>query len=313
MTGCLVTGCENRSNRRERDRSRHREEEEDDDDDDDEEDEDEDDRDSDRDSLVRPNGPSGNTTPLFETQSVDETMQFDTICADPVDTPWVLENNIPFTTSNYINTYFNEFVVSYSQDSEIPTEILNNVATIARPTVRHYPADEPGYTVYEITYTESFPTRAVVPDNTSCSLSWWYHDVQYVDYYTGTLFPYINMDADTNSYCVYGDIVYDGQTYTVYHYSFRDYDVITDRRVTDSDGREVWEYTQEIYMTDYFIVPDGYDGIVMCVFTTDDSDLPYDELIAQSFPYYVEPHVFNDPAYDDYLEDYQFWSIVELG
>ncbi len=309
MSGCLVTGCENRDSRRERDR--HRDEE---DEDDDEDEEDEEEEDDDRNDILRPNNPSNNyTTPLFETQTVDETMQFDTVYADPVDTPWVLENNIPFTTSNYINSYFNEFLVNNSGDEEVPTDILNNQATILRPTVRHYPADEPGYIVYEITYTMSIPTRAVVPDNWGGHIHWWYHDVQYVDYYTGTIFPYINMDGNTDSYCVYGDIVYNGQTYTVYHYSFRDSEVTTNETVTDSSGREIFEYTSETNMTDYFIVPDGYDGIVMCVFTTDDSDLPFEELYAQSYPYFVEPHEFNDPAYDDYLEDYEFWSIAELG
>lgn len=307
MSGCLMTSCSN-SGREDRGRRSHNEED-DDDNENDEEDDDEDDED-DPGSIIRP---TNATEPLFQTQSVDETMRFDTIYADPVDTPWVLENNIPFSTMNYINTYFNPFLVNYMRDEEIPTDVLNSIATIYRPTVRHYPAEEPGYTVYEINYTEYFPARMVMPGGTSPSISWWYHDVQYVDYYTGTIYPYINMDSYTNSYCVYGDIVYEGQTYTVYHYSFRDYAVTNDEIVTDSSGRDVWEYDEEIYMTDYFIVPDGYDGIVMCVFTTDDTYMTFDELLAQSYPYYVAPHVFDDPEYDEYLRDYDFWSIAELG
>ena len=311
MSGCLITGCDNRDSSRERDRHR---DEEDEDEDDDDEDEDEEEDEDDRSDIVRPGAPSsGNAAPLYETQTIDETMQFDTVYADPVDTPWVLENNIPFTTSNYIYSYFSEFLVNSSSGEEVPTEILNNQATIVRPSVRHYPADEPGYTVYEITYTESFPTSAVVPDNWGGSMRWWYHDVQFVDYYTGTIFPYINFDSDTDSFCVYGDVVYNGQTYTVYYYSFRDSEVVTNQTVTDQSGREIFEYSVEMHMTNYFIVPNDYDGIVMCVFTTDDTDTPFEELCEQSYPYFVEPHVFNNPAYEDYLEDYQFWSIAELG
>ena len=301
MTGCLVTGCENRRDRDRRDRDREEEEEEDD------EEEDE------GDDRVIATSSSAAATPQYLTDPVQETRSFGDYDAVAPDTPWVLENNIPFYTGPVIDTYFNQFVTDYNLTAEIPTTIYNNVATITRPSVRHYPAQEPGYTVYEITYTETIPARALIPQVTSYNTIWSYHGVSYLDYYTGMVYPTIELSTDTDSYCISGNIHYNGQTYTVYHYAYRVSDFPTNEITTDANGNSIWEITNVVTITDYFIVPNGYDGIVMFIYTADDSDDSFEELMAYNTPFYTEPHLFGEPGFDETIEEHTFLNIAELG
>ena len=302
LTGCLLSGCENRDRRRDRDRDREEQEE----DDEDEEEDDDDDR-------VIPGSSTAPTTPQYQTDPVQETRSFGEYEAVAPDTPWVLENRIPFYTGPYINTYFNQFVTDANLTQEIPTSIYNNIATITRPSVRHYPAQEPGYIVYEISYTETIPARALVPQVTSYNTIWSYHGVSYLDYYTGMVYPTIELSSDTNSYCISGNILYNGQTYTVYHYAYRESDIPVNEITTDDNGNSIWEITNDVTITDYFIVPDGYDGIVMFIYTADDSDESFEQLMAYNNPFYTEPHLFGEPGFDETIEEHTFLNIAELG
>ena len=298
MTGCLVTGCENRDRRRDRDRDREEEEE----DEDDDEDED------DGEGLITPRQ-SLTLEPQHDLSDVDERFTFDDFYAEPIDTPWVLENNIPFTTGN-INTYYSLYLYSgYSGDrSLIGADVLNNVATITRPVVRHYPAEQDGYTVYEVSYTETFPHRARMPNGSTSGMMWRYHGVEFLDYYTGTVYPVINMSSDTDSFCVSGNVFFEGDEYTVYYYEFRESEEVSDDLTTDANGDTIWEVTYVEYHTAYFIVPNGYDGIVMYVYTADDSAMSFEDALAEDDPYYTPPAVF-----DGNIDDYAFISIAELG
>lgn len=300
MTGCLMTGCDN-SNSRSRRRDSDREEEEEDDDEDEEEET------SSRETL--PQGPQHNLS------YVDESFSFDDFYAEPVDMPWVLENNIPFTTSPVINTYYSLYLVSgYSGNySEIDTTNLNTVATITRPVVRHYPSDTPGYTIYEVQYTETFPHRIIMPTGSNGGLMWRYHGVEFLDYYTGTMYPVINMSSDIDSFRVSGDVYYNNEQYSVNYYEFRDCEEAEDSISTDSNGNTVWETTYIEHHTAYFEVPNGYDGIVMCVYVADDSDTGFAEAMAEDSPYFTPPEQFDGPESDRNIDDYVFISIAELG
>ena len=291
MTGCLVTGCENRDRRRDRDRDREEEEEDEDEDEDEEET-------SSRQSLT--------LAPQHDLTNVDERFTFDDFYADPVDTPWVLENNIPFTNGN-VNTYYSlyPYTGSYNLTDD---QVLSNVATISRPIVRHYPAEQSGYTVYEVTYTETFPHRIMVDGASPSGYMWRYHGVEFLDYYTGTVYPVINMSSETDSFCVSGNVFFEGEQYTVYYYEFREDEQLNDDLTTDNNGNTIWESTYVEYHTAYFIVPDGYDGVVMYVYTADDSDMSFEDALAEDDPYYTPPSVF-----DGNVDDYAFISIAELG
>ena len=294
----LMTSCEDRNDNR-RERAREEEEEEDEEEDDD---------------IITTSRNSAPLEPQHDLTNVDVEYEFDDFYADYSGTPWVLENNIPFTHGN-VNTYFNQFLISgYGGSySEISTDVINNVATIYRPQVRHYPAEEPGYVIYEISYTEVFPMSCVVPSGSSSSTMWSYHNVGYLDYYTGVKYPLIDMSTDIDSFCVSGDVIYNGQTYNVSYYEFREDEETVNETTTDSEGRSIWNYTCCIHTTSYLVVPEGYDGIVMYVYIVDDSDRSFDDVIADNTPEYSEPGLFGAPGSDEKVEDYVFLSIAELG
>ena len=258
----------------------------------------------------------GREIPHFDIDPVDVTEQFETFYAEPVDTPWVIENNIPFTHGN-ISTYFNQFVTIYTRDGKdeaAGSEIYNNTAVLYRPVVQHYPAEEPGYTVYEINYTEVFPVSCFIPDSAGdyWGISFNYHSVAYLDYFTGMEYPSVNLSSNIDSFCVYGDVVYNDQTYTVYHYSYRSAEIANRVDTYDENGTYL-EYEQIIYQTDYFIVPDGYDGIVMYVYTADDSDRSFEEVQEGDNPDFNSYNIFGEPGSEVYIEDYAFISIAEIG
>ncbi len=293
----LMTSCEDRNDNR-RERAREEEEEEEDDEDD----------------IITTSRNSAPLEPQHDLTNVDVEYEFDDFYADYSGTPWVLENNIPFTHGN-VNTYFNQFLIDgYGNSySEVPTNVINNVATIYRPQVRHYPAQEPGYVIYEISYVEVFPMSVVLPDGVSYSSMWSYHNVGYLDYYTGVKYPLINMSTEIDSFCVSGDVIYNGQTYSVSYYEFREDEETLNETTTDSEGRTIWNNTVCIHTTSYLVVPEGYDGIVMYVYVVDDSGRSFEDVIGENTAEYSEPALFGAPGSDERVEDYVFLSIAELG
>lgn len=248
--------------------------------------------------------------PSFEEEPVDVIEEFETYYAEAVDTPWVLENHVPFTHGN-VTTYFNQFITSGSTTEVTDAVIYNNQATLFRPAVIHYPAEEEGYTVYEINYVLDIPMCAYIPQNANSNMRWWYHDVCFLDYYTGMTYPSVDLSIDTDSYSITGDVVYNGETYTVSCYAYREVECIQNEVVEEEDGRTRY-YETATYMTVYFIVPTGYDGIVMYIYTADDSDETFEECLESTEDYYNEPHIFGEEE-DENFEDYAFISISELG
>ena len=248
--------------------------------------------------------------PRHDFSDVDVSMEFDDFQADYSGTPWVLENNIPFTSGN-IYEYFNQFLYNTSTRAEIPTTVYNNLATIYRPNVRHYPAEQDGYTIYEVSYVEYFPTSIALPVSSGYNTSWYYHGVGFIDYYTGTIYPKIEMSSDIDSFCVSGDVSYNGDTYTVYYYEYREQDILVNETTQDSDGNDVWEFEVTESETCYFVVPNGYDGIVMFVYTADDTYRTWDEIEAMNNPFFTPPSVFGE--FGENIDDYTFLSISELG
>ncbi|MCQ2504148.1 MAG: hypothetical protein MJ103_02825 [Saccharofermentans sp.] len=259
----------------------------------------------DRDNIIRP---SMQLEARHDFSYVDERYTFDTFTAEAPETPWVLENNVPFTTAAAIPTYYSLYLYNGYTYSEIDADVQSNVATITRPIVRHYPAEQAGYTIYEVSYVETFPHRAIIPAGASCNMMWRYHGVAYLDYYTGTTYPYINMNTTTDSFCVSGTILFNGEEYEVYYYSYRENNVISDDTETDENGNTIWSTTYVETLTDYFIVPDGYDGLVMYVYTADDSDFSFEDALAENSPEYTAPEIFSEN-----FDDYSFISIAELG
>lgn len=250
--------------------------------------------------------------PLHDLDSVEMTMTFDDYCAEPVDTPWVLENNIPFTNGN-VNTYFAQFLTD-SAGNQIPGDIHNNVATIYRPRVRHYPAEQDGYTIYEISYSEVFPMSAEPAYlQNNMGTVWSYNNVGFLDYYTGVIYPHIDMSTELDSYSISGNVIYNGQTYHVSYYEFREDETLTNETEFDDNNNEIWNLEVCIDTTVYIVVPTGYDGIVMFAYTADNSDVSFQEAMSDNSDDYFGPEVFGAPGNDLVIEDHAFLSIAELG
>ena len=254
----------------------------------------------------------GRMEPLHDLSDVEMTMTFDDFYAEPITgEPWVLENNIPFTNGN-INTFFSQYITD-SAGNQLSADILNNVATIYRPRVRHYPAEQDGYTIYEIIYQEVFPMRAQPAFlSNNMRTMWSYHNVGFLDYYTGTEYPHIDMSTETDSYCVTGNVIYNGQTYTVSYYEFREDEDLTNEIEYDEYDHAIWDLEVCIDATVYIVVPDGYDGIVMYVYTADSSDTSFEEAMENNTDEFFGPVVFGSDG-EERIEDYAFLSIAELG
>lgn len=62
----------------------------------------------------------------------------------------------------------------------------------------------------------------------------------------------------------------------------------------------------KITSTSYFLVPAGYDGIVMFVYVADDTDRPVEEVLAENNPYFTPADYFGD---DENPDDYVFIGI----
>ena len=107
-------------------------------------------------------------------------------------------------------------------------------------------------------------------------------------------------------------MTYEDQTYTVYYYSYRECVTESDEVVTDEDGRQIDEINVSVYYTTYFVVPDGYDGIVMCIYTSD-SEVTLEDAIEFNRADLLEPHIFGEDGSDESIEDFTFLNIAELG
>ena len=97
------------------------------------------------------------------------------------DAPWGSKYDLRMAD----RTIENKFVYYiYDANDNIVNECLNDTSTITRPQVKVFPAEQEGYIMYEITYTQVFPIRSRQPDHNSGNM-YFYYDLDFVDYYPG--------------------------------------------------------------------------------------------------------------------------------
>ena len=173
------------------------------------------------------------------------------------------------TLTNYDAADLNDY-------DEINNVNLNNISTISRPRVRVFPADQKGYVLYEVTYTQSFPIRSMEKGHVSSSM-YSFYGVRYIDYYTGTMLPYMNVFDKDRSGGVDIDFVYEGESYSFGFYQFKDQDEEDEGYDTDAEGNIITKRTISVTRTDYIIVPEDYDGLLMSVYVADWVSEPQDE------------------------------------
>ncbi|MBR4555988.1 MAG: hypothetical protein IKO15_00775 [Clostridiales bacterium] len=243
--------------------------------------------------------------PIFELDSlpkVDATESFGEYHVKNFDEAWGVNQNLRMS-DGAIRNFFCDYAFD-SYDRQV-NENLNFVATMSRPTVTVFDADKDGYIVYEVVYTQVFPIASKEPGNVYKSF-FSYHGVGYIDFYTGATFPCINLSTQIDSFSVTGTVVYQGKSYDVAYYEYRQDEFSESSTTATNDGYYIKRTNVEITTTSYFVVPDGYDGIMMYVYVANDTDRPIEEVLADDNPYFEEPGFFGD---DENIDDYVFIGI----
>lgn len=211
--------------------------------------------------------------PDYDYKSVDEFRDLGTYNLDTADVPWGETHDLRWVNGP-IRNYF--IYYTFDENDEINNENLNNISTISRPRVRVFPADEKGYVMYEITYTQSFPIRSLEKGYVSSSM-YSFYGVRYIDYYTGTMLPYINVFNKDKSGGSEIEFVCDGESYTYGFYEFKAQLEEDEGYDTDEYGNIITKKTISVTRTDYVIVPEDYDGLLMSVYVADWVSVPQDE------------------------------------
>lgn len=240
-------------------------------------------------------------SPHHDLNRVDTTEDFGFMSFD-YDDAWGAHQDLRMAHGT-IHNYFAYYSLD-SSDRRV-NENLSTVSTISRPTVLEYPADKDGYVIYEVTYTQMFPISTKEP-NSVYTAFFSYHGVGFLDYYTGTTYPVINMSTQIDSFSVTGEVEWNGKTYDMGYYEFRETEWL------ESNTEQVDSYTiirremVKITSTSYFLVPAGYDGIVMFVYVADDTNRSVEDVLAENNPYFTEAGYFGD---DENPDDYVFIGI----
>ena len=233
---------------------------------------------------------------------VDATEYFNEVMVLDSDDPWGAHQNLRMAHGS-IHNYFSYYSLDSYQNRV--NENYSNVSIISRPIVMEYPADEEGYVIYEITYTQVFPVSSKEPNYVS-SAFFSYHGVSFIDYYTGQKFPCVNLSTQIDSFGVHGDVIFQGSKYRMSYYEYREQELLNSSVEPAENGMVFMQETLKITSTSYFIVPEGYDGIVMCVYVEDDTDKPLADVLAEDNPYLSEPNLF---GIDENPNDYVFIGI----
>lgn len=240
--------------------------------------------------------------PSHDLSRVDTSEEFTSVMNFDTDDAWGAHQNLRMAHGT-IHNYFTYFALDSNMNRV--NENLSDVSIISRPIVMEYPADEEGYVIYEVTYTQIFPISTNEPNNVYNAF-FSYHGVGFLDYYTGTTYPVINMSTQIDSFSVHGDIIFQGKKYRMSYYEFREQEILNSS-TEQIDGNTVnMRETVKLTSTSYFIVPEGYDGIVMYVYVADDTNTPLEDVLAENNPYLTEAGLFGD---DENPNDYVFIGI----
>ncbi len=248
--------------------------------------------------------------PEYDYKHVDEFRQLPSYNLDTVDEPWGEAHNLRMANGP-IKNYFCYY--SFNLDDEIINESLNNIATITVPRVRVFPADKEGYVVYEVQYNQIFPIRSL-EHGVASSSTYSYYGVRYIDYYTGTELPYMNVYNNKKSGSVEVEFVYDGESYSYGFCQFKKQQEEDEGEETDKDVNRINKFTLTVTRTDYITVPEDYDGLLMSVYVADwvterQNDDDEDNDKPNRSPVQVhDPEPFDD---EENIDDYVFFGITK--
>ena len=82
-------------------------------------------------------------------------------------------------------------------------ENLNYMSTVTKPTIQVYRnEDYPGCLIYEVNYEQIFPIYSRQPSSYYYSSFFSYHNVEFIDFYTGTVIPSVYLSTSIDSFGV---------------------------------------------------------------------------------------------------------------
>ena len=252
-------------------------------------------------------------SPAYDLSDASITETLPDYYLEEYDAPWGSKYNLR-TADKTIENKFVYYI--YDANDNIVNECLNDTSTITRPQVKVFPAEQKGYIMYEITYTQVFPIRSRQPDHNSGDM-YFYYDLDFVDYYTGMKYPWMNVvhHNGVGSHIIQ-DYHYQDGTYRLEYYEFVESETLDDSLTYESDGMVLKETVIKRTTTSYLIVPEDYDGIMMYVYvgndvfwlkddTGDDNQETVDKDKQHHAVYDAEP--FGD---EEHIDDYVFIGIT---
>ena len=243
--------------------------------------------------------------PSHDLSKVDVKATYDDFYVEDFSKPWGSDKNLRLVNSD-VDNYF--VYVSLDAGNNMVNENLNYMSTVTKPTIQVYRnEDYPGCLIYEVNYEQIFPIYSRQPSSYYYSSFFSYHNVEFIDFYTGTVIPSVYLSTSINSFGVTGNFVYKGEKYRLDYYEFRHSEVEKSERKTESSGTELLSETVKILSTSYFIVPEFYDGLLMCVYVANDTGRSVQELLEENSPDFCPPEPFGD---DENPDDYVFFAIT---
>jgi len=241
-------------------------------------------------------------TPSHDLTKVDVTATFDDFVFE-YDKPWGADKNLRMAKGD-VDNYF--VYVALDSRQNMVNENLNTISTVTKPNIKAYrDANQPGYVIYEVTYDQIFPIYTREPASVYTSF-FSYHNVEFVDFYTGTKIPSVFLSTSINSFGVTGNVFRNGKKYVFKYYEFRSSEPLGSSTKTDGSS-VILNQKIVIHSTSYFIVPEEYDGLLMCVYVANDTNRPLKELLEENNPDFYPPEPFGD---DENPDDYVFFGIT---
>ena len=226
------------------------------------------------------------------------------------DVPWGEQHDLHMVNGP-IKNYFCYY--TFDENDEVNNECLNTVSTISRPRVRVFPSDKEGYVVYEVQYTQTFPIVSKGKYSSYRTDMFSYYGVKYLDYYTGTMLPYLHAVYNRKASCgVAQTFIREGKSDNYEFYEFKEYQDESEGSEDAGDGYCITRRTLSVTRTDYIVVPEHYDGLLLYVYVGDWVSEPHTEREAEAANpnqdpldvHYPEP--FDD---EENLDDYVFFGI----
>ncbi len=215
---------------------------------------------------------------------------------------WFSENGISFTEGEVS-------IPAYSYPTNEAIEMIQTNGSYSEPIIEVSEPDSEGNVTYTVTYDITIPIEANVPASIAESEgAHWdtqFEIYDFVDAYTGTVFPSASMTDDENSYGIDSVIEIDGQEYKISTSgSFEDGDIDdgNDNVWTASGDSYKLKTTSTCHITKVAVVPDGYNGLILALDSkgcTEAEEIDTEINEAHPFDGNVSDYIFKDVSYGD--------------